>query len=96
VSDQPTETPGGQLVPAYAAAMPAPQGGALPTGLEWQALERMAETLADSDLIPYRLKRKPGDVAVILLAAREYGIPPSWPSASSPSSTAPPPRWASS
>jgi hypothetical protein len=65
-----------ELTPAYAAAMPAPQGGALPTGLEWQALERMAHTLADSDVIPYRLKRKPADVAVILLAAREYGIPP--------------------
>lgn len=76
MSDQPAETKGGQIVPAYAAVMPAPQGGALPTGLEWQALERMAQTLADSDLIPYRLKRKPGDVAVILLAAREYGIPP--------------------
>ena len=61
---------------AHAAAMPAPQGGALPTGLEWQALERMADTLANSDVIPYRLKRKPADVAVILLAAREYGIPP--------------------
>lgn len=61
---------------AHAAAMPAPQGGALPTGMEWQALERMAETLANSDVIPYRLKRKPADVAVILLAAREYGIPP--------------------
>lgn len=61
---------------AHAAAMPAPQGGALPTGLEWQALERMASTLAQSDVIPYRLKRKPADVAVVLLAAREYGIPP--------------------
>lgn len=67
---------GKQIEPAYAAAMPAPQGGALPTGLEWQALERMAHTLAESDVIPYRLKRKPADVAVILLAAREYGIPP--------------------
>ena len=66
----------GAIEPAYAAAMPAPQGGALPTGLEWGALERMANTLADSDVIPYRLKRKPADVAVILLAAREYGIPP--------------------
>lgn len=61
---------------AHAAAMPAPQGGALPTGLEWQALERMAGTLAASSVIPYRLKGKPADVAVILLAAREYGIPP--------------------
>jgi hypothetical protein len=61
---------------AHAAAMPTPQGGALPTGLEWQALERMATMLADSNLIPYRLKKKPGDIAVILLAAREYGIPP--------------------
>ena len=61
---------------AAAVAMPAPQGGALPTGLEWQALERMATFLADSDLVPFRLKRKPADVAVILLAAREYGIPP--------------------
>lgn len=64
------------LTPAYATALPAPQGGALPTSLEWQALERMANTLADSDVIPYRLKRKPADIAVILLAAREYGIPP--------------------
>lgn len=61
---------------AHAAAMPAPQGGAMPTALEWQALERMATMLADSDLVPYRLKRKPGDIAVVLLAAREYGIPP--------------------
>lgn len=61
---------------AHPAAMPAPMGGALPTGLEWAALERMANTLAESDVIPYRLKRKPADVAVILLAAREYGIPP--------------------
>ena len=66
--------PGTEL--AYAAAMPAPQGGALPTSLEWQALHNMAETLAASDVIPYRLKRKPADVAVVLLAAREYGIPP--------------------
>lgn len=69
-------TPGSGIEPAYATALPAPQGGALPTSLEWQALERMAHTLADSDVIPYRLKRKPADVAVILLAAREYGIPP--------------------
>lgn len=68
--------PGTSIEPAYAATMPAPQGGALPTGLEWQALERMANVLAESDVIPYRLKRKPADVAVILLAAREYGIPP--------------------
>jgi hypothetical protein len=60
----------------HAAAMPAPQGGALPTGLEWQALERMAGMLADSSLIPYKLRGKPGDIAVVLLAAREYGIPP--------------------
>lgn len=73
MTDQPT---GGAIVPAYAAAMPAPQGGALPTTLEWGALEKMAHTLADSDLVPYKLKRKPADVAVILLAAREYGIPP--------------------
>lgn len=65
-----------RIEPAYAAAMPAPMGGALPTGLEWQALERMAETLAKSSVIPYRLKGKPADIAVILLAAREYGIPP--------------------
>jgi hypothetical protein len=61
---------------SHAAAMPAPQGGALPTGLEWQALERMAGMLADSSLIPYKLRGKPGDVAVVLLAAREYGVPP--------------------
>lgn len=71
-----TDNTPSRIEPAYAAAMPAPQGGALPTGLEWQALERMAGTLANSSLIPYRLKGKPGDVAVILLAAREYGIPP--------------------
>ncbi len=61
---------------AHAAAMPAPQGGALPTGLEWEALDRMAHTLADSSLIPYKMRGKPGDVAVVLLAAREYGVPP--------------------
>ena len=71
-----TEQPGNGLELSHAAHMPAPQGGALPTGLEWQALERMAHMLADSNLIPYTLKKKPGDVAVILLAAREYGIPP--------------------
>lgn len=71
-----TDNTPARIEPAYAATMPAPQGGALPTGLEWSALERMAQTLADSDVIPYRLKRKPADVAVILLAAREYGIPP--------------------
>ncbi len=65
-----------QIEPAFAAAMPAPQGGALPTSLEWNALHQMAETLAASEIIPYRLKRKPADVAVVLLAAREYGIPP--------------------
>lgn len=61
---------------AHGAAMPAPQGGALPTGLEWDALMRMADTLASSALVPYKLRGKPGDVAVILLAAREYGVPP--------------------
>lgn len=74
-----TEQPGKtvqRIDPAYAASMPAPQGGALPTGLEWQALEKMADTLSRSSVIPYRLKGKPADVAVILLAAREYGIPP--------------------
>jgi hypothetical protein len=67
---------GSEVELAHAAHMPAPMGGALPTGLEWAALEKMAGTLAESDVIPYRLKRKPADVAVILLAAREYGIPP--------------------
>lgn len=71
-----TEQPSTSIELSHAAHMPAPQGGALPTGLEWQALERMAHMLADSELIPWNLKRKPGDVAVILLAAREYGIPP--------------------
>jgi len=71
-----TEQPGNGIELSHAAHMPAPQGGALPTGLEWQALERMAHMLADSNLIPYQLKQRPGDVAVILLAAREYGIPP--------------------
>lgn len=61
---------------AHAAAMPAPQGGAMPTALEWQALERMANMLAESTLVPYKLRGKPGDIGVILLAAREYGIPP--------------------
>lgn len=68
--------PGRAVELAHAAAMPAPQGGALPTAMEWQALERMAETLAGSSLVPYKLRGKPGDVAVILLAAREYGVPP--------------------
>lgn len=76
MTDQHNDKAVARIDPAYAAAMPAPMGGALPTGLEWQALERMAETLAASDVIPYRLKRKTADVAVILLAAREYGIPP--------------------
>lgn len=78
MTEQPTPQPGANnaIELAHAAAMPAPQGGALPTGLEWQALDHMAHTLAGSNVIPYRLKGKPADVAVILLAAREYGIPP--------------------
>lgn len=60
----------------HAAALPAPQGGAMPTSLEWQSLERMATTLAESALVPYKLRGKPADIAVILLAAREYGVPP--------------------
>lgn len=70
------QTPGKGLDLAHAAAMPAPMGGALPTSLEWSALERMADTLAESNVIPWRLKGKAADIAVILLAAREYGIPP--------------------
>lgn len=67
---------GTDLELAHAAALPTPQGGALPTALEWQSLERMATMLAGSGLVPYRLRGKAADVAVILLAAREYGIPP--------------------
>lgn len=64
--------PGRALAPYV--GMPAPNS-ALPTPLEWNAIHSMAATLATSDVVPWKLKRKPGDIAVVLLAAREYGIP---------------------
>lgn len=46
-----------------------------PSGREWSELEKMADTLAFSDLVPDHLKGKPRDVLVISLVARDLQLP---------------------
>ena len=41
-----------------------------------EALEKMADKLSKSTLMPYTLKGKPADIAVILLMGKELSIPP--------------------
>lgn len=48
----------------------------MPTQTEWEALTALSDTLAQSQLIPAPLRRKPGDIAVILLTGRELRLPP--------------------
>lgn len=47
----------------------------VPTPSRWQTIQSMAVSLSDSALVPEVLRKKPQDVAVILLAANDLGIP---------------------
>lgn len=47
----------------------------MPTADEFQFIFTMADALAKSQLVPSSCRNKPADVAIILLAARDMGIP---------------------
>ncbi len=63
-------------------ALPEPDGVeltaplGLPTMSEWGALERMAQVLSQSGLVPSALRRKPDDIILILLTGRDLRIQP--------------------
>ncbi len=77
VPEEPTSD-GEALTEALALAdvQPQPDLPAVPGDDEWRAIASMARVLADSDLVPSALRRKPHDVALILLTGRELGIAP--------------------
>jgi len=52
-----------------------PQIVAPPDATEWELLERQAQTLAKSQMLPKDLRGKPHEIVVIALTARELRIP---------------------
>lgn len=53
-----------------------PQAMALPDGAEFAVMERVANALAQSDVVPKAYRRKPADIMAACLAGRELGLPP--------------------
>lgn len=61
---------------AEAARDRVPYGSLLPTKAQWTQIEVMGDTLAEGRLVKAKQLATPADVKLILLAARDLGIPP--------------------
>lgn len=67
--------PGTDLEPAAREVTPFARPPILPSADEFAFVFQMAEALARSQLVPSSARGKPADVAIVLLAARDMGIP---------------------
>lgn len=68
------EPPAPDLSREVVAAEPARMVSELPSGALWEHMSRVVHDLADSDLVPPALRRKPANVLLVALAARDLGI----------------------
>lgn len=73
--ESPRPTPPAEIMRATAHVGPAIEGLAvIPEHTEMNALAAMANTLAYADAVPKALRRKPNDVFLVLLTARDTGV----------------------